>query len=302
MGAFFDGIKDALGAALAFFYDLVPSYGLAIILLTIVVNLLLFPLTLKQTRSTRAFTAIQPEIRRIQKEFKDRPEEMQKELMRVQRAAGATPGGCLLPLVIQFPIWLALFQVLNDKAGAHYPVGSALAEAIASGNTRFLGMDLGIQVSEAVSASITNGLPYLAMLAVMVASQYIQTWHATSGQARPDNPQAAAGQMVSRIMPLFIGIVSWGFPAGLVLYWMTGNIFRLAQQVVIFKIDGRPQIPASEPKESPPKGVVKAEKSTGKGTKPIAAVETRQPQLSEAKKPVRGQQGAADKHRRRRPK
>ena len=77
MGALFSGLHDILGSALAFFYDLVPSYGLAIILLTISVNLLLFPLTLKQTRSTRAFQSIQPEVRRIQKELKETPQEMQ---------------------------------------------------------------------------------------------------------------------------------------------------------------------------------------------------------------------------------
>ena len=244
MGALFDGLKDLLGGALAFFYDLIPSYGLAIVFLTITVNLLLFPLTLKQTRSTRAFTSIQPEIRRIQKEYKDKPEELQKELMRVQREAGATPGGCLLPLIVQFPIWLALFQVLN--AAGHIPAESALAQAIAAGGTTFLGMDLGTTVSQAVAAGVGGALPYLGMLAIMVASQYIQTWHATAGQTKPDNPQAAAGQAVSRIMPLFIGIVSYNFPAGLVLYWMTGNIFRLVQQIVIFRIDGRPQFGAIE--------------------------------------------------------
>lgn len=239
MGALFDGLQDFLGSALAFFYDLIPSYGLSIVFLTIAVNLILFPLTLKQTRSTRAFQSIQPEIRRIQKEYKDRPEELQKELMRTQREAGATPGGCLLPLIVQFPIWLALFRVLS--APGHIPAESNLASAIAAGETRFLGMDLGTRVSEAVSLGVGTALPYLAMLAVMVASQYIQTWHATAGQVKADNPQAAAGQAVSRIMPLFIGIVSYNFPAGLVLYWMTGNIFRLIQQLVIFRIDGRPQ-------------------------------------------------------------
>ena len=273
MSGFFNGLQDLLGSALAFFYDLVPSYGLSIIFLTVVVNLLLFPLTLKQTRSTRAFTAIQPEIRRIQKELKETPEEMQKELMRVQRAAGATPGGCLLPLIVQFPIWLALFRVLSTPV--HIPSESALAQAIAAGNNTFLGMDLGKQVSAAVGEGISVGLPYLAMLAVMVASQYIQTWHATSGQARPDNPQAAAGQAVSRIMPLFIGFISYNFPAGLVLYWMTGNIFRLLQQVVIFRIDGRPAIPSLETKESTVK------------------------QIAAEDKAPRPQPGAADKRRRR---
>ncbi|MEX0667215.1 MAG: membrane protein insertase YidC, partial [Acidimicrobiia bacterium] len=166
MGQLFDGLKDVLGGALAFFYELVPSYGLAIILLTISVNLLLFPLTLKQTRSTRAFQSIQPEVRRIQKELKEKPEEMQKELMRVQREAGATPGGCLLPLIVQMPIWFALFQVLSVTGIVHIPDGSALRVAIEGDQTIFLGMDLTLRVSEAVALGIGTAIPYLLMLAI----------------------------------------------------------------------------------------------------------------------------------------
>ena len=239
MGQLFEGLKDILGAGLAFFYDVVPSFGIAIILLTVAVNLVVFPLTLKQTRSTRAFQAIQPEVRRVQKELKERPEEMQKELMRIQREAGATPGGCLLPLLVQFPIWIGLFQLLQNRA--NIPEGSALAAAIARGDTHFLGMELGTRVSDAVAAGVGQAIPYVLMLAIMVATQYVQQWHATAGQIKPDNPQAAATQAVTRIMPLFIGFVSYNFPAGLVLYWTTSNIFRFLQQIVIFRIDGRPQ-------------------------------------------------------------
>jgi YidC/Oxa1 family membrane protein insertase len=271
MGELFNALQNGLGTALSFLYDLIPSYGLAIILLTIGVNLLLFPLTLKQTRSTRAFQAIQPEVRRIQKELKENPQEMQRELMRVQREAGATPGGCLLPLVVQFPIWLALFRVLSNPA--HIPEQSALRAAIEAGRTSFLGMNLGSRVSEAVGQGFATGFPYLLMLAIMVASQYVQQWHATAGQVRPDNPQAAASQAVTRIMPFFIGFVSFNFPAGLVLYWMTGNIFRLLQQVVIFRIDGRPQMPAAT------------------GNKPN--------EVQEERKPARPQLGSADRRRRR---
>jgi YidC/Oxa1 family membrane protein insertase len=274
----FSGLQDLLGGLLSFFYDLVPSYGLAIILLTISVNLLLFPLTLKQTRSTRAFQAIQPEVRRIQKEMKENPQEMQKELMRVQRAAGATPGGCLLPLIVQFPIWLALFRVLSVAGVVHVPEGSALRAAIEGGQNTFLGMDLGLKVSEAVALGVGTAIPYLLMLAIMVASQYVQQWHATAGQVRSDNPQAAATQMVTKVMPFFIGFISYNFPAGLVLYWMTGNIFRLCQQLVIFRIDGRPQTPAA------------LESSNGKADKE---------KLDEEKKPVRAQPVSADRRRRR---
>ena len=250
-------IENILGQALAFFYDLVPSFGVSIVLLTITINLLLFPLTLKQTRSTRAFQAIQPEIKRIQKEYKEEPEKMQQELMRAQREAGATPLGCFLPLVVQMPIWFALFRLLRDVANiangvavdsVPLPQGSGLLTAVQNGDTNFLGMDLGRLISEGVTGgTIVQAIPYALLIVIMVVSQYIQQWHAQRGtnQSKAEltaqqRQQQQTQQMLTRVMPLFIGFVSWNFPAGLAVYWATGNLFRLGQQFAIFAIDGRP--------------------------------------------------------------
>ncbi len=263
MGEIFGAIERGLGSALAFLYDVVPSFGVAIILLTVAINIVLFPLTLKQTRATRAFQEIQPEIKRIQKELKDTPEEMQKELMRVQREAGATPLGCLFPMLVQFPIWLALFRVLRAANAAaieggesFIPQGSGLAQAILEGRQQFLGMDLGVTMSDGVlGGSVTRAIPYVLMLVLMVATQYVQQWHAMRGQtSTPGNKQQQQTQQaITRIMPLFIGFISWSFPVGLVLYWTTSNLFRLVQQVVIFKIDGRPSPPSTSGTEEPAK-------------------------------------------------
>lgn len=252
MGALWEGLKELLGTTLSFFYDLIPSYGLGIIFLTIVINLIVFPLTLKQTRATRAFQAIQPEIKRIQKDLKDKPEELQKELMRVQREAGASPGGCLLPLLVQMPIWFALFRVLSTPL-QYLPDGSALASSVTSDTSTFLGMHMGQTPAAAFATGIATAIPYLLMMILMVATQYVQTWHSTYGQDKPQGPQAGAQQAVTKIMPLFIGFISWNFPAGLVLYWATANLFRLGQQVVIFKIDGRPTpVAAAAIADTPP--------------------------------------------------
>ena len=297
MGRAFSLLEQALGTVLAFFYDiLVPPFtegnglGLSIILLTIFINLILFPLTLKQTRSTRAFQAIQPEIKRLQKEYKDDPQEMQKRLMELQKSAGATPGGCLLPLLIQMPIWFALFRLLRTPlildpvtqelvAGANHPVNptSALGLALLDHTDKlFLGMNLRVTPNQAFSISLAVAIPYLILMAIMVASQYVQQWHSTYGQVRPpDQKGAGAQQAITKIMPLFIGFISWNFPAGLVLYWTTSNLFRLGQQALIFKLDGRPS-PGPLPDE------------------PIQDIE------SDDGDPKKPQTGAADKRRRRR--
>jgi YidC/Oxa1 family membrane protein insertase len=291
MGDIFNLLVDALGAVLAFFFDFLHNimndgiaYGLSIILLTITINIVVFPLTLKQTRATRAFTALQPEIKRIQTEYKDDPQELQKRLMAAQKEAGATPGGCLLPLLIQMPIWFALFRLLGNPLD-HIPADSALGMAIESGTANsFLGMQLDTSPAEAVSSEgFLGALPYLIMIVIMVATQYVQQWHSTYGQTRPSGqPGQGAQQAITKIMPLFIGFISWNFPAGLVLYWTTSNLFRLGQQMLIFKIDGRPPSPGTEAKES-------ARPKNG-------------PALddSDAADPKKAQQGAADKRRRRR--
>ena len=292
MGQIFNVIIETLGSILSFFFDFLHgfmsdgvAYGFSIILLTVLINIVVFPLTLKQTRATRAFGALQPEIKRIQAEYKDDPQEMQKRLMAAQKEAGATPGGCLLPLLVQMPIWFALFRLLRMPLEYINPE-SALGQDIANGTANsFLGMNLDTSPSQAVSESgVMGALPYLIMIVLMVATQYVQQWHSTYGQVRDrSQPGAGAQQAVTKIMPLFIGFIAWSFPAGLIVYWATSNLFRLGQQVLIFRIDGRPPQPGSAPKE------------TGKpknGPKP---------EDSDPEDPARRpQQGAADKRRRRR--
>jgi YidC/Oxa1 family membrane protein insertase len=129
--------------------------------------------------------------------------------------------------------------------------------------------------AQTATLGILYAVPYLLLIAFMVATQYIQQWHATYGQTRPDQRGAGAQQAVTKILPLFIGFISWNFPAGLVLYWTTSNLFRLGQQVLIFKIDGRPNVPKNE--DEPARTIASGD--------------------DESKKP---QQGAADKRRRRR--
>jgi len=290
MGALFDSLIELLGSVLSFFFDFLHeflsdgvSYGLSIILLTIAINIVVFPLTLKQTRATRAFSALQPKIKKIQAEYKDDPQEMQRRLMAAQKDAGATPGGCLLPLVVQMPIWFALFRLLRVPLD-YVAADSALGESIEEGVHSFLGMMLEVSPSAAVGElGFAQAIPYLIMIMLMVATQYIQQWHATYGQDRSTQAGGGAQQAVTKIMPLFIGFISWNFPAGLVLYWATSNLFRLGQQVLIFKIDGRPSLPGPETKES--------DKS---GNRPDPSDGSNE---SELKKP---QPGAADKRRRRR--
>lgn len=267
-----DTLARIIAVPMTFFYELIPNYGFAIIFLTIVVNVLMFPLTLKQTRSTRAMTEIQPEVKKLQKLHKDDQETLQKEMMALYKEKGVNPAGCLFPMLIQMPIWFGLFRLLRDPLNASssnpdavsfIPDTSRLYEVLNNGNEgSFLGMDLALSPSDVITADtgfdLGAALPYIATVLVVLGTAYFQQWQTTRGQSK-DNDQARQMQMITKIMPLMFGFFAYSFPAGLNIYFVTANIFRIGQQALIFKIDGRPTRPSKEPEteitEPPPKPV-----------------------------------------------
>ncbi len=260
-GGFLDPIAFPIGNFLSFFYDIIPSAGLGIIVLTLIISLLLFPLTLKQTRSTRALQVLQPEVKKLQAKYKDDPQTLQKELGELYRSHGASPGGCLIPLLVQMPVFFALFSVLRvtDGVVSGYIPEGALRSALEANTEFFFGMDLTLSAAQAWAAGIVTALPYLGLIVFMVIAQYAQTQHAQP-KNQDDSQQANQQRMIARIMPLFIGVISWSFAAGVLVYWATSNVFRFLQQILIFRMDGRPEdqkkaATAIEPEqeEQPPK-------------------------------------------------
>ena len=264
-------LLDIIGTILAFFYQIIPSYGIAIILLTLTVSLVMFPLTLKQTRSMRAMQDIQPEVKRLQKEYKADREELNKQLMALYQERGVNPAAGCLPLLVQMPIWFALFSVL--RTGSGIPDDSDLAavvdearEALEAGvsltaeafdGVRFLGMNLLASPSQAVSLdNLLASIPYIILILIIVGAGYyqqVQTTRARKGG--DDQPQAAQGmQTAMKIMPIFFGFISWSLPSGLGLYFATSNLFRIGQQALILRMDeggDEKEKPATPPSDSP---------------------------------------------------
>jgi YidC/Oxa1 family membrane protein insertase len=152
------GLLDALGAALAWIYDLVPNYGVAIIILTLVIKLLLLPLGIKQVKSMQHMQAIQPKLKELQKKYKGNKQKMQEEQMKLYKEAGVNPLGGCLPLLLQFPILIAMYSVLRpvplvpvepedpvafEVSNNHLPEDSALFETLVlHEHADFLFMDL----------------------------------------------------------------------------------------------------------------------------------------------------------------
>lgn len=244
MSSIWNGLQSLLGGVLAFFYDIIPNFGIAIILMTIVVNFVVFPLTLKQTRSTRAMQELQPEVEKLRKKHKDEPEVMNQEVMALYKDRGVNPIGCFLPILVQMPIWFALFRVLREPL-AHISLDSALGVALSGeGPLSFLTMELAKTPSEVVASSgvlSLEALPYLLMVGIVIFTGFMQQrLTMPRNQDANLNTQAATAQKVTKFLPLFFGVISYVWPAGLNLYFATSNIFRTGQQLLIFRIDGRP--------------------------------------------------------------
>lgn len=287
MGQLWDGLQSLLGGILSFFYDIIPNYGVSIIFLTLVVNLLVFPLTLKQVRSTRAMQELQPEMQRLRKEYKDDPETMNKMVMQLYRERGASPLGCVFPLLVQMPIWFALFQVLREPERG-LPAGSALDMARLDGPLTFFGLDLAREPSTAVSEwgiLSLQALPYLAMVLIVIGTGYLQQkLIAPKSSTADQSPQAQSMQRITKVLPLVFGAISYIWPIGLNLYFATSNLFRTGQQLLIFKIDGRP-------------GQDKREKGTPDNGQPQLGADQKQGQVD---KPPPKPQGSRKKRSRRR--
>lgn len=197
----FGWLPAGIEAILQWFTTVTGSAGVAIILLTILIRGLLFPLTQKQTESMLAMREIQPKAQEIQKKYKDNPQEYQKRVMELYREAGVNPLGGCLPLLVQFPFLIALFQVLRTAT-------------FENADPQFLFWTL----------TEPDGLYILPLLSGVTT--YLQ-----SKMTMTDPSQKA----LLYIMPVFITWISVSFPTGLVLYWVVSNVFSIGQQYVLLK-------------------------------------------------------------------
>jgi len=301
MSAIWNGIQEILGGILTFFYGVIPNFGIAIILLTVTIGLLLFRLTLKQTRSMKAMQEIQPEIKKIQRELKQDKQAQQAAMMELYKEKGVNPAAGCLPLVLQMPIWFALFSVLRSFASSDplkwVTEGSDLEAAINSGTKLgFLGMDLtrtpsavglGETTTEGVQVAgdLVAAIPYfIAIILVMATAYYQQKQTMSRNKDAPPQP----GQAVMKIFPFFFGFISFNMPAGLVVYFAASQIFRIGQQALIINLDEKhaekAAIEAKEAKKNKPAAQPTPTEDAEPGDPPEDSGPKRRPQGSKKKR------------------
>ena len=273
----FEPLLTLVARVLAFFYDLWPNYAGAILLLTICVMTLLTPITIRSTKSMLAMRRLAPQTKRIQAEFRHDRQRMNEEVMALYRSNNVNPLGGCLPLLMQSPIFIALFQLLrgltrrvstmgwsSGQAGADCASGSVaecdprLGDApkqmfnpdylsadsrlyqdlAATTEMRAWGLDLAESASSALGNSFVSGLPYLGMIALVAGLGYYQQ-RQISGRMTADE-QTPQARMMMRIIPIFLPIISFSLSAGLVLYYNAQSLIRIGQQAMITRRLYRP--------------------------------------------------------------
>lgn len=209
----FDSFIAFLQLILTWFFKLsemlgFESYGIAIILMTIVIKMALYPLTVKQVVSMKAMQELQPEMKKLQEKYKNKPQEMQQKLAALYKEKGVNPLAGCLPLLAQMPILIGIFYAIRD-----YDYGMVAPS--------FLWLQ-----------NLSDTDPYYILPVLSALTTFIQQKQTMTQTA--DNPQM---KMMLFFMPLFIGWISMTFPSGLVLYWVVSNIMQILQQWWMYRGD-----------------------------------------------------------------
>jgi YidC/Oxa1 family membrane protein insertase len=223
-------------------YHVFGDFGLSIIVMTVIIRLVLFPLTLAQLRSMKATQAIQPQVQELNKKYEKDPRAKQEALMALYKETGVNPMAGCLPLLIQLPVLYGLFYALNGvlkNPTLHNATYTGINDLIYPFLPHFLqlpntNLNWFTFLNPAWHISLghpdpTHILPILAGLATFI-------------QLRMSQPRSTAGskdmmsqqqQLMQFIMPVFTAFIAWGFAAGLALYWTTTSVFSIVQQFFV---------------------------------------------------------------------
>ncbi len=205
MFGYFSGLMQA---ALTFFYNMTkylgfPNYGVAIILLTMAIKMVLYPFSVKQVKSMKAMQELGPKIKELQEKHKDDKIIQQQKIAALYKTAGVNPLAGCLPLLIQMPFLASIFYAIRDFGYVSQP-SFLWIKTLAGTDPLYL-------------------LPLLAAVTTYVSSRQTMT----------DSSQQ--NKMMLVVMPLFIGYMTLRFPAGLGLYWVVSNLVQIVQQRFLYR-------------------------------------------------------------------
>jgi YidC/Oxa1 family membrane protein insertase len=242
---------DFLAGLLAALYKVWPSYGGAIILFTTLIMLVLSPLAIKSTRSMLAMQRVGPEIKKLQAKHKGDREALNREMMAFYQENSINPFSSCLPMLLQIPVFIVLYQVLigltRRSAGPgsnfdpKYLEGEDTPLAVALRGTNEM-LSFGMDLSQSAWAGLQRGgvvtaLPFVVLVVLVVVTAVIQ-----QRQIQGRNPAASTNpqqQMIAKVMPFIFVPISVSLPAGVVIYFVASNVVRIGQQALVTRLDFR---------------------------------------------------------------
>ena len=199
---------------LIWLHGFIPNYGLVIIVFSTLTNVLFFPLTYKSTKSMRDMAALKPRIDALKKKYKDEPQKLSEATMRLYKEAGVNPLGGCLPLLLQMPIFFALYAVLFRTIELRGAPFVFWIKDLAQPDVVF---DLPFSLP-----LIGSGIALLPI--IMGVTSYFQAKQTTADPSQ---------KTMTVIMPVVMTLIFFSFPSGLVLYWLTSNVLTIAQKFVM---------------------------------------------------------------------
>ena len=219
-----EACKDAVFYCIQFFYNFVADWGLAIIIVTLILRLILFPLMQKQVKSSYQMQAFQPRILEIQERYADDQQKQAEEMQKVYAEIGFNPLAGCLPLLIQMPIFIALFQVLREMEerteGMDYTFFQILPDLVSS-------------PSDVFATGIVAFIPYGILMLLFAFCTFLPTLLQQRGT---NNPQQTQTMIMMGIMSLFMLWLGWSSPTGVLLFWATSSIFGVFQQIISTRV------------------------------------------------------------------
>lgn len=225
-------ISGIFGSMLGMIYEYVKNYPVSIIILTIVVKTILIPLAISQFKYTKNMNMIQPMMKEIQEKYKNDKEAMNVKMMELYKEHKVNPFSGCLPILIQLPIFIALFNTLKEPLKYVFS-GDKIVAAQALGQHFFWITDL------SKPDFISNVIPVTGMLGslpgILPILSALTTYWQMASMNKGQQQQNEQMKMMTQMMPIVILVTGYTMPAGLMIYWTVSNVYQIAQQYLITK-------------------------------------------------------------------
>lgn len=223
------------------------SWVLSIVGLVIVIRILLIPLFVKQIKAQRNMQLIQPKMKEIQKKYAGDREKQSQEMMKLYRETGTNPLASCLPIILQAPIFFALFRVLQDGIAARQGVGPLTPElAVQAHDASIFGVPIYatfMDADETPNPGATRALAVILII-VMSATTFITQRQLIVKNTAADNPMVKQQKILMYIFPVFFAFGGFNFPIGVLIYWTTTNVWSMGQQFWVIRNNPSPGTPA----------------------------------------------------------